>query len=57
MSPSMGYAVYRWFHIMAPTSFEDSGITGLMNGLFININVNCEDRLDIDYIYMSAWIC
>ena len=51
---SVGYAACHWCHVMAHESFEDDAIAGLMNGLFINIKVDREERPDIDAIYQSA---
>jgi uncharacterized protein YyaL (SSP411 family) len=51
---SVGYAACHWCHVMAHESFEDDGVAGVMNDLFVNIKVDREERPDIDQIYMSA---
>ena len=51
---SVGYAACHWCHVMAHESFEDQGTADVMNGLYVNIKVDREERPDIDAIYMSA---
>ncbi len=51
---SVGYAACHWCHVMAHESFEDAGTADVMNGLYVNIKVDREERPDIDAIYMSA---
>jgi len=51
---SIGYAACHWCHVMAHESFEDPETAQLMNGLFVNIKVDREERPDIDHIYMTA---
>jgi uncharacterized protein YyaL (SSP411 family) len=51
---SVGYAACHWCHVMAHESFENDGIAGLMNDLFVNIKVDREERPDLDIIYQSA---
>ena len=51
---SVGYAACHWCHVMAHESFEDAATAQVMNDLFVNINVDREERPDIDQIYMSA---
>jgi uncharacterized protein YyaL (SSP411 family) len=51
---SVGYAACHWCHVMAHESFEDEPTAAVMNGLFVNIKVDREERPDIDQIYMSA---
>jgi hypothetical protein len=51
---SVGYAACHWCHVMAHESFENDGIAGLMNDLFVNIKVDREERPDLDTIYQSA---
>ncbi|MGH8801689.1 MAG: thioredoxin domain-containing protein, partial [Casimicrobiaceae bacterium] len=41
-------------HVMAHESFEDPGIAGLMNALFVNIKVDREERPDLDQICQTA---
>ncbi len=51
---SIGYAACHWCHVMAHESFEDPEIAQLMNGLFVNIKVDREERPDVDAIFMNA---
>ena len=51
---SVGYAACHWCHVMAHESFEDDTIAGIMNGLYINVKVDREERPDIDTIYQHA---
>ena len=51
---SIGYAACHWCHVMAHESFEDPDIAAYLNGHFINIKVDREERPDIDSIYMQA---
>jgi len=51
---SVGYSACHWCHVMAHESFEDDGVAGLMNDLFVNIKVDREERPDVDEIYMEA---
>ncbi|KIL97871.1 Thymidylate kinase [Paramagnetospirillum magnetotacticum MS-1] len=51
---SVGYSACHWCHVMAHESFEDEGIAGLMNDLFINIKVDREERPDLDALYQNA---
>jgi uncharacterized protein YyaL (SSP411 family) len=51
---SVGYSACHWCHVMAHESFEDPGVAGLMNDLFVNVKVDREERPDVDEIYMEA---
>lgn len=51
---SVGYSACHWCHVMAHESFEDEGIAGLMNRLFVNIKVDREERPDLDALYQNA---
>ncbi|BAE53361.1 thioredoxin domain-containing protein [Paramagnetospirillum magneticum] len=51
---SVGYSACHWCHVMAHESFEDAGIAGLMNRLFVNIKVDREERPDLDALYQNA---
>lgn len=51
---SVGYAACHWCHVMAHESFEDQATADVMNGLYINVKVDREERPDIDAIYMNA---
>src|SRR6185295_11726337 len=51
---SIGYSACHWCHVMEHESFENAEIANLMNGDFINIKVDREERPDLDQIYMTA---
>ena len=51
---SIGYSACHWCHVMAHESFEDPATAELMNGLFVNIKVDREERPDLDKIYQTA---
>ena len=51
---SVGYATCHWCHVMEEESFEDEVIALYLNGNFIAIKVDREERPDIDTVYMSA---
>jgi len=51
---SIGYSACHWCHVMAHESFENERIAEQMNGSFVNIKVDREERPDIDSIYMTA---
>ena len=51
---SVGYSACHWCHVMAHESFEDPWVAELMNGLFVNVKVDREERPDLDQIYQSA---
>ena len=51
---SIGYAACHWCHVMAHESFEDQSTADLMNGQFVCIKVDREERPDLDGIYMQA---
>jgi uncharacterized protein len=51
---SIGYAACHWCHVMAHESFEDAQTAELLNGHFISIKVDREQRPDLDSIYMQA---
>lgn len=51
---SIGYAACHWCHVMAHESFEDKTIAAYMNGNFVCIKIDREERPDIDQIYMEA---
>jgi len=49
---SIGYSTCHWCHVMAHESFEDEGIAAILNGEFVPIKIDREERPDIDRIYM-----
>ena len=51
---SIGYASCHWCHVMAHETFEDPDIARLLNGHFVSIKVDREERFDLDQIYMEA---
>jgi len=51
---SIGYSACHWCHVMAHESFEDAATARLMNGKFICIKVDREERPDLDKIYQLA---
>ena len=51
---SVGYAACHWCHVMAHESFEDAVTAAQMNGQFVCIKVDREERPDVDAIYMDA---
>lgn len=53
---SIGYSACHWCHVMAHESFEDPETAAYMNGHFINIKVDREERPDLDGIYMQTLV-
>ncbi len=51
---SIGYSTCHWCHVMERESFENGAIASLLNGNFVCIKVDREERPDIDRIYMTA---
>jgi len=51
---SIGYSACHWCHVMEHESFEDEVVAELMNGNFICIKVDREERPDVDQVYMDA---
>ena len=51
---SIGYSTCHWCHVMAAESFSDAEIGALMNGGFIAILVDREERPDVDSTYMAV---
>ena len=51
---SVGYAACHWCHVMAHESFEDDGVAAVVNGGFVAVKVDREERPDIDAVYMTA---
>ena len=50
---SIGYATCHWCHVMEHESFEDAATAGLLNGSFVPIKVDREERPDVDRVYMT----
>ena len=53
---SVGYSSCHWCHVMEDESFTDDEVANVMNGNFINIKVDREERPDLDEIYMKALV-
>ncbi|MGO8723963.1 MAG: thioredoxin domain-containing protein [Acidimicrobiales bacterium] len=51
---SIGYSSCHWCHVMGHESFADPATAGLMNGHFVSVKVDREERPDLDAIYMEA---
>ena len=51
---SVGYSACHWCHVMAHESFEDPVVAELMNGLYVCVKVDREERPDLDRIYQTA---
>src|ERR687894_669135 len=51
---SIGYAACHWCHVMERESFEDEQTAAYLNGRFIPIKVDREERPDLDQLYMGA---
>jgi hypothetical protein len=51
---SVGYSACHWCHVMAHESFEDATVAGALNGGFVPIKVDREERPDVDAVYMEA---
>ena len=51
---SVGYAACHWCHVMAHESFEDEQVAAAVNGSFVAIKVDREERPDVDAVYMQA---
>jgi uncharacterized protein YyaL (SSP411 family) len=51
---SIGYSACHWCHVMAHESFEDPATAAVMNGLFVNVKLDREERPDLDKVYQIA---
>jgi uncharacterized protein YyaL (SSP411 family) len=51
---SIGYAACHWCHVMERESFEDETTAAFLNGRFVAIKVDREERPDLDQVYMAA---
>ena len=51
---SIGYSSCHWCHVMSRESFEDPQVAELLNGSFVPIKVDREERPDIDSVYMQV---
>ncbi len=50
---SVGYSTCHWCHVMERESFEDEEIARILNGNFVCIKVDREERPDVDQVYMT----
>ena len=50
---SIGYSTCHWCHVMEHESFENDDIAGVLNGSFVPIKVDREERPDVDRVYMT----
>ena len=48
---SIGYSACHWCHVMERESFENEATAKLMNGWFVNVKVDREERPDLDQVY------
>ena len=51
---SIGYSACHWCHVMAHESFENADTAAALNGSFISVKVDREERPDVDAVYMEA---
>ena len=51
---SVGYSTCHWCHVMERESFHDEATARFMNGNFVSVKVDREERPDVDSIYMDA---
>jgi uncharacterized protein len=51
---SVGYSACHWCHVMEHQSFEDEEVARWMNGYYVPVKVDREERPDVDQVYMQA---
>ncbi len=51
---SIGYLSCHWCHVMHRESFLDGEIAALLNGSFVPVKVDRQERPDLDSVYMEA---
>jgi hypothetical protein len=51
---SIGYSTCHWCHVMARESFSDVDVAALLNGYFVPVKVDREERPDVDDVYMTS---
>src|SRR6202050_4025443 len=49
---SVGYSTCHWCHVMERESFENDAIAEILNGQFVAIKVDREERRELDRVYM-----
>jgi len=50
---SIGYSACHWCHVMESQSFSNPEVAALLNGSYVPILVDREERPDIDRLYMT----
>jgi hypothetical protein len=50
---SVGYSTCHWCHVMERESFESDVVASVLNGEFVSIKVDREERPDVDRVYMK----
>ncbi|MBF0547290.1 MAG: thioredoxin domain-containing protein [Candidatus Riflebacteria bacterium] len=50
---SIGYSTCHWCHVMEHESFENVEVANILNGHFVSIKVDREERPDLDQVYMT----
>ncbi len=51
---SIGYSACHWCHVMEREVFSDPEVARVLNGSFIAVTVDREERPDLDDLYMTA---
>src|SRR5262245_55063343 len=51
---SIGYASCHWCHVMEAESFSQKDVAAALNGAFVSIKVDREERPDVDAAYTAA---
>lgn len=51
---SIGYSTCHWCHVMARESFENAEVAAVLNGGFVSVKVDREERPDVDAVYMEV---
>ncbi|MBM3306615.1 MAG: thioredoxin domain-containing protein, partial [Candidatus Aminicenantes bacterium] len=51
---SVGYSTCHWCHVMERESFADEEVARLLNGAFVCIKVDREERPDLDQHFMAV---
>lgn len=51
---SVGYSACHWCHVMAREAFSDAEVARFLNGHFVSIKVDREERPDLDQVLQTA---
>lgn len=51
---SIGYSTCHWCHVMERESFETQEAARVLNGSFVAVKVDREERPDVDAVYMAV---